>query len=77
VKAKVGQEPRDIAATLLDSISSSGVSRWALRRPRASSCRARQERPRIDFCSTNAMFQIESAVKFAAAFRHAQERFPT
>ena len=65
-KAKVGQEPRDIAATLLDSYQ----QLWS--QPLGAAAAKSIELPRSgksDLGSVlfdNAMYQIESAVKFAA-----------
>jgi hypothetical protein len=50
---QVGQEPRDIAANLIDSYSSSGTSHsTARRRRRASTCRARARAISDRSCST-------------------------
>jgi WS/DGAT/MGAT family acyltransferase len=65
-KAKVGQEPRDIAATLLDSYQ----QLWS--QPLGAAAAKSIELPRSgksdlgSILFDNAMFQIESAVKFAA-----------
>src|SRR6266702_1435876 len=66
-KAKVGQEPRDIAATLLDSYQ----QLWS--QPLGAAAAKSIELPRSgksdlgSILFDNAMFQIESAVKFAAS----------